>query len=289
MHKLVQAISTAKSINELFKAVSDGLALTRHALSGMLYLLDPSTSQLWSYLNGEKLVSAPSLLGLVGQVVQKKDSVHVSSFTNHSMYHPAIDQNVLTLNQYSIGASENVPDRRINDGTTSMFGIPVRDVNGTIYGVIQIVQKGAPNRVAPQGIFLSAIAACQVATILIEVLASTKGESFLLEPNSPSMQKALSAKTLQKLFRRQRNMTESYHQLRQEYEQYYEKQQRNGVSNENDGDRSNMRSQGSDRRLILKLKRRKRYCYYCVSDSLWSSVGSASPGNQGNCSSSKSS
>ncbi|MCZ6775631.1 MAG: GAF domain-containing protein [Ignavibacteria bacterium] len=128
LNQLIEASKTVNSTIELDKLlvlILDAAAHSINADRGTLYLVDESTGQLWSKISqGKNMVEIrlPLGKGLAGHVAATGETINIADAYKDPRFHPEID-------------------KKSGYKTHNVLCMPMRDRNGKIVGVFQLLNK----------------------------------------------------------------------------------------------------------------------------------------------------
>lgn len=129
--KLTRLIEAAKSINStlnldlVLEIILDTAIQSTRADRGTLYLVDEQKQEIWSkLLHGEQVgeIRLPLGTGIAGYVAQSGETVNTANTYDHPYFNPEVDQ-------------------RSGYQTHSMLCMPMRNTEGRIIGVFQLLNK----------------------------------------------------------------------------------------------------------------------------------------------------
>ncbi|MBI5474338.1 MAG: GAF domain-containing protein, partial [Ignavibacteriae bacterium] len=128
LHRLVEASKVVNSTIEsdkLLELILSAATESIHADRGTLYLIDAATGELWSKIaNGKNLVEIrlPMGKGLAGYVAKTGETINIVDAYKDPRFNPEID-------------------RRSGYKTRNVLCMPLRDKEGRIVGVFQLLNK----------------------------------------------------------------------------------------------------------------------------------------------------
>ncbi len=128
LHRLVEAtkvVNSTLNIDKLLSLILDNAVQTVKADRGTLYLLDENKHELWSkVLQGSELVEIriPVGLGIAGKVAEAGEVINITDAYKDVRFNPDIDK----LSGYQ---------------TKSILCMPMRNKDGKIVGVLQLLNK----------------------------------------------------------------------------------------------------------------------------------------------------
>lgn len=131
LSKMARLIEAAKSINSslhldtVLEIILDTAIQSTEADRGTLYLVDKANNEIWSkLLHGEHVgeIRLPMGKGIAGYVAESGETINIEDTYNHPYFNPEIDQ-------------------RSGYHTDNMLCMPMRNINGEIIGIFQLLNK----------------------------------------------------------------------------------------------------------------------------------------------------
>jgi Nif-specific regulatory protein len=137
-------------LDAFLQTLVDRIAVTMQADRGTLWLLDPARGELFSraaHLPEVSQIRVKVGQGVAGHVAQVGEPVNVPEPRGERLFFADID-------------------RMTGYRTTSLLAVPLRDTEGAIYGVLQVLNKRGAERFTPEDIERLTVIAGQVGTAL---------------------------------------------------------------------------------------------------------------------------
>ncbi|KFE70490.1 sigma-54-dependent Fis family transcriptional regulator [Hyalangium minutum] len=137
-------------LDAFLQTLVDRIAITMQADRGTLWLLDPARGELFSraaHLPEVSQIRVKLGQGVAGHVAQAGESVNVPEPRGERLFFADID-------------------RMTGYRTTSLLAVPLRDTEGAIYGVLQVLNKRGAERFTEEDIERLTVIAGQVGTAL---------------------------------------------------------------------------------------------------------------------------
>lgn len=121
--EVFESVSTELDLDNLIQLIMLKAAEITRADRSSLFLMDETTNELWTkYAKGLETITLRTKKGLVGQVAKNKKAVIVNDPYNHPSFDPSVDL-------------------KTGYKTKSILSVPVFTKNGSILGVIQVINK----------------------------------------------------------------------------------------------------------------------------------------------------
>ncbi|TMW56966.1 hypothetical protein Poli38472_002891 [Pythium oligandrum] len=143
LQTLFRQFPSVTSTSELFAAISSGFSRALPASSGILWLLDPLSNELWTTnsigLGAEPtVVQAPAMLGIAGAVLASNGPVLIDNALHDKRFHPLVDQYALKMTGSSVPV--DAIGRHVSSLSTSnsLFCLSIVAADGSVYGVLQV-------------------------------------------------------------------------------------------------------------------------------------------------------
>lgn len=108
---------------EKIRAISDTVKSLVHAERCSIFIHDAISKSFWSaYIEGVSYIEIPEKVGIVGKVFQSKETLIVNDVQNDANHHKTIDAKSQFI-------------------THSMIAAPIKDRDGKVVGVMQLLNK----------------------------------------------------------------------------------------------------------------------------------------------------
>jgi hypothetical protein len=143
LQTLIRRLFQPTTVNELFVSVASTFAQILHGSAAVLFLFDPSSSELWTQREEKQLIQVPASLGIAGSTLSSGATLLVADVSADPRFHPMVDQFVLSgLRQddatSALMMAASRPGGQAAKPTVGMVSSALVSSDGAVYGVLQV-------------------------------------------------------------------------------------------------------------------------------------------------------